>query len=62
MRNFGHNLSTSNVGQVLKTVHALPIGKAAKNAGNKSGWLTALSIGTEFVSWIVQRRKKKKQA
>lgn len=62
VRNFGNNLSTSKVGQVLKTVHALPIGKAAKHAGSKSGWLTALSIGTELVSWIVQRRKKKKQA
>lgn len=62
VRNFGKNLSSSNVGQVLKTVHALPIGKVAKRSGTKSGWLTALSIGTELVSWIIQRRKRKKQA
>ena len=62
VRNFGKNLGSSNVGQVLRTVHALPIGKAAKSAGSKSGWLTALSIGTELVNWFVQRRKNKKQA
>ena len=33
VRNFGKNLGSSNVGQVLRTVHALPIGKAAKSAG-----------------------------
>jgi hypothetical protein len=62
VRNFGKNLSSSGVGQVLKTVHALPFGKTAKKASSKPGWLTALSIGTELVSWIILRRKKKGKA
>lgn len=61
VRHFGQNIKSSNIVQAVQTVRALPIGKAAKKAGGKSGWLTALTIGTELISWIVQRRKRRKQ-
>lgn len=60
VRHFGQNIKGSNIVQAVQTVRALPIGKAAKKAGGKSGWLTALTIGTELVSWIVRRRNRKK--
>lgn len=60
VRHFGQNIKGSNIVQAVQTVRALPIGKAAKKAGGKSGWLTALTIGTELVSWIVRRRNSKK--
>jgi hypothetical protein len=60
VRHFGQNIKGSNIVQAVQTVRALSIGKAAKKAGGKSGWLTALTIGTELVSWIVRRRNRKK--
>ena len=60
VRNFGKNLSSSNVGQVLRTVRSLPIGQTSGKSAPKSGWLTALSIGTELIGWVVRRRRKKK--
>ena len=61
VRHFGQNVRGSNLVQAVQTVRALPIGKTAKKVGGKSGWLTALTIGTELVSWFVHRRKRRKQ-
>ena len=60
VRHFGQNIKGSNIVQAVQTVRALPIGKTAKKAGGKSGWITALTIGTELVSWIIRRRNRKK--
>lgn len=58
IRHFGQNFNLSGISNIVQTVRALPIGKAAKNTG-KPGWLAAFTIGTEVVNWIFQRRKKK---
>ena len=60
IRHFGQNFSLSGISNVVQTVRALPIGKAAKKTTGKAGWLTAITIGAEVVNWIVQRRKRKK--
>ena len=60
VRNFGQNFSLSGISNAVQTVRALPIGKAAKKATGKSGWLTAFTLGAEVVNWFVQRRKRKK--
>lgn len=60
IRHFGQNFSVSGISNAIQTVRALPIGKAAKKASGKSGWLTAFTIGAEVVNWIVQRRRRKK--
>jgi len=62
VRNFGQNFSISGISNAIQTIRALPIGKAAKKATGKSGWLTAFTLGAEVVSWIVQRRKRKKSS
>ncbi len=62
VRHFGQNFSMSGIAQAVQTVRALPIGKSASKAAGKSGgWLTAFTIGAEVVSWIIQRRRRKKQ-
>lgn len=61
VRHFGQNFSLSGIAQAVSTIRALPIGKTAKKSSGKAGWLTALTIGTELVSWIIQRRKKRKK-
>lgn len=60
VRHFGQNFSISGISNAVQVVRALPIGKAAKKTAGKSGWLTAITIGAEVVSWIVQRRKRRK--
>ena len=60
IRHFGQNFSLSGISNVVQTVRALPIGKAAKKTTGKAGWLTAITVGAEVVNWIVQRRKRKK--
>ena len=60
VRHFGQNFSLSGVSQAVQTVKALPIGKAAKKAGGKSGWLSAFALGAEVVGWIVKRHRNKK--
>jgi hypothetical protein len=62
IRNFGQNFSISGISNAIHTVRALPIGRAAKKATGKSGWLTAFTLGAELVNWIVQRRKRKKSS
>ena len=60
VRHFGQNFSLSGITNAVQTVRALPIGKAARKASGKSGWLTAFTLGAEVVNWFVQRRKRKK--
>ena len=62
IRNFGQNFSVSGISNAIQTVRALPIGKAAEKVTGKPGWLSAFTIGTEVVNWIVQRRKRKKSS
>ena len=60
VRRFGQNISLSGVSQAVQTVRALPIGKAAKRTGSKSGLLAAFALGAEVVGWFVKRRRNKK--
>ena len=62
VRHFGQNFNISGISNAVQAVRALPIGKAAKKASGKSGWLTAITVGAEVVNWIVQRRKRKKKS
>ncbi|MBR4136291.1 MAG: hypothetical protein IKU03_07785 [Bacteroidales bacterium] len=59
VRHFRDNFNGSGVVQAVQSVRSLPLGKKDKKTKRKAGWITAFTLGTEVVNWIIQRRRKK---
>jgi len=60
VRHLGKNINSSGIMQTVRAVGSLPLGGNSRKGGGRPGWITAFTLGSELASWLIQRRRNRR--